>query len=185
MVKGRQLVVAILASSAVACTAGAPAGQDLFATSTGSVQPAPTPPKPTPIPEPCPEDVAGCARHERTYSTVTECTSAGEDLCRRVSIECGQSALFCGSREVECDGYPSCDAGDRQVISCGGTASCYQRSLCGSTITCQEPDANCKALPTCDSGDPEIVDLSQCKLATSDCYSRTTCGVTIWCNNVN
>jgi hypothetical protein len=186
MVKGSLLLTVLLSSLAVACTVGAPAGQDLLAPSTASsTQPKPTP-TPAPTPLPCAEDVVACGPDERTYATVTECTSAGEELCRRVAIECGASAVFCGSSpENECDAYPSCDAGDRQVISCGASATCYQRSLCGSTITCQEPDVNCKALPTCDSGDPEITNLSDCKLATSDCYSRTTCGVTIWCNNTN
>jgi hypothetical protein len=186
MVKGSLLVAVVLSSSAVACSVS-PAGQELFS-SPSSTSPSPTPkptPSPSPVPVPCADDV-GCGPDETTYATVTACTSAGMDRCRRVQSNCtGSVAFYCGSSDVTCDAYPECDAGDLEVASCGSGGDCYSRTACGTTITCQRPYANCKALPTCDAGDPQVLDFDDCKTADSDCYSRTTCGITIWCNNVN
>ena len=185
MVKGSLVLAVVLSSFAVACSVGAPAGQELFSSSSGTT-PTPTPsPNPTPTPSPPCLDARECAAGETLYDTVTECTSAGEDRCRLVTPRCGGSSWYCGQGIANCGAYPSCDDGDAQVISCSSGDDCYTRTVCGTTITCKRPDANCKALPTCDPGDPKVTDLDDCKLASSDCYSRTTCGVTIWCNNVN
>lgn len=190
MVKGSLLLAVLLSSTAVAC-GGTPAGQELW-TSSSATSPRPTPtPDPEPEPEPLPSPPpcwteAGCRAGETAFATITECTSSGADRCRLVTPGCGVAPYYCGEAEVQCDGYPSCDAGDKQVAACSSTGgTCYQRTLCGSTITCQKPRIDCKALPTCDAGDPEVFDFDDCNAASSDCYSRTTCGVTIWCNNVN
>ena len=184
MVKGSLVFALLLSSFAAACSVGAPAGQELFASSSGTT-PTPSPsPSPTPPPvQTCGAD-QGCLAGETLYETVTECTSAGEERCRLVKPSCGPS-FYCGQGAVTCEAYPSCDDGDTHVTSCGSGDDCYTRTVCGTTITCKRPYANCKALPTCDAGDEKVIDFDDCKLATSDCYSRTTCGVTIWCNNTN
>jgi hypothetical protein len=182
MVKGSLRTAVLLSALGMACSVH-PAGQDLFTTSSGT-QPAPTP-KPTepPLPEPCEEDT-GCFEDETVYSNVTSCTNAGNELCRLVKSSCTTSSWYCGSRTAQCDGYPSCNAGDQQVSSCNSFDDCYDRTLCGTTITCKRASGNCGAVPECDAGDPEVLDTDDCKLPTFDCYSRTTCGTTIWCNNV-
>lgn len=186
MVKGSLLAALLFSSFAVACSVGTPAGQDLFATSSGTTPaPAPTPaPTEKPLPPPCASDV-GCFPDETAYSNVTACTDAGHERCRLVQDACSATSFYCGSGGVQCGAVPSCDSDDLEVTSCGSGADCYTRTVCGATIICQRPYDDCKALPKCDAGDPEVFDLDDCKLARSDCYSRTTCGLTIWCNNVN
>lgn len=178
----RTLLVAVVTSvalSSFACSV-TPAGQDLFASASGT-NPTPTP---TPDPDPtCPAIAATCASNETRYANVTACTSAGEDRCRLVEDTCGASSFYCGSSKAQCLAIPTCDGGDKQVTTCPAGATCYQRSACGTTITCAEPEVNCAAVPACDAGDVQVTDVGQCNKVS--CYSRTVCGTTIWCTDLS
>lgn len=181
MVKG-SLFVAVLSSFAFGCTVGAPAGQDLFSTSSAAT-PAPKP-TPEPDPVPCAGAAPACSSSEIAYATITECTSAGSDRCRLVSGSCGSASFYCGSGGAQCLALPTCEAGEIEVTKCGSGATCTVRTLCGTSIVCQEQVSNCEAYPSCDSGDIETKDAAECNQPNVDCYSRTTCGYTITCIDV-
>ena len=180
MVKGI-LLVAVVSSCAFACSVGAPAGQDLWASSSGTT---PTPsPSPTPVPPPCRDDL-GCGEDESAYGTVTECTSSGAQRCRLVSPRCGGSSYYCGTATAECLAYPSCQSDEIEVTKCSSGATCTVRTECGTSIICQRRVSDCDAYPSCDPGDIETTDVSVCKQTNVDCYSRTMCGSTVTCINV-
>lgn len=175
MVKGSLVLAVLLSASALACTVGAPSGQDLFS-------PATPAPSPTSISDP-PCDEAGCAANELAYRTITECTTSSAERCRLVSSSCGGSSYYCGSAPAQCRAIPTCQADEIEVATCSRGASCTVRSMCGTSILCQEI-ASCDAYPSCDPGDLETKDLAECKEANVDCYQRTVCGSTITCMNV-
>ena len=74
-----------------------------------------------------------------------------------------------------------CNPGDREIggpDECPAGASCYQNSICCSTVWCVSEAAQCEAYPVCDPGDRELD--GACPPAYS-CYARSLCGTTITC----
>lgn len=87
---------------------------------------------------------------------------------------------------AQCEAFPACDEGDEQVGGESGCrqddATCYSRSMCGTTIWCTgEVKAQCAAYPSCDEGDKEVESASACLQDDAACYERSMCGATIWC----
>jgi hypothetical protein len=55
--------------------------------------------------------------------------------CYASSLCC--STIWCTGEVTQCNAYPTCDAGDTQLMGeCPPDESCYTRTLCGSTIWC-------------------------------------------------
>jgi hypothetical protein len=95
----------------------------------------------------------------------------------------GSSSGNAGGGGRICTAAPSCDPGDKTVASKSGClqddARCYQRSLCGQTITCTGPTAQCAAYPSCQ---PDWVEVPSCPMnGTTKCVPVTRCGATIYC----
>jgi hypothetical protein len=44
----------------------------------------------------------------------------------------------CAAPAATCNAIPTCDEGDSEVKSCADGESCYERSLCGTTILCRD-----------------------------------------------
>ncbi|MGC4087148.1 MAG: hypothetical protein QM756_04440 [Polyangiaceae bacterium] len=77
-----------------------------------------------------------------------------------------------------CLAAPICDQGDTQVSQCPANSTCYERSICCSTILCARQTAQCDGIPDCDPGDKQIT--GECPPSLG-CYTRTLCGTTINC----
>lgn len=166
---------------------GSPGGRDL-------IGPAPDPTDPTdptdpndPPPTACPAIAPACNPGDTQMSSESECKAARGDYCYSRATTCnGQvtSTIWCTRLTAQCTAMPTCDAGDKQVTQCSDATgvTCYNRSMCGSTILCMHQE-QCKALPTCDAGDQPYGTYSSCQQSGSPCYSRTVCATTIWCAN--
>lgn len=79
-----------------------------------------------------------------------------------------------------CLAYPSCDSGDLEVSECPADTTCYEASICGSTILCAEGLDQCEAYPTCEPGDEEV------EVCPDDatCYEAEACGTVITCQSL-
>jgi hypothetical protein len=115
------------------CTAEA-RNEDLFQAS----EPAPTePPKKDP-PQTCPSIYLACEPGETDYADEAACKRE-QTTCRRLSQPACAGPQWCGKTEVQCTAFPACDPDDEQVPTCPKGASCYARTVCGTTILCQRP----------------------------------------------
>ena len=80
-----------------------------------------------------------------------------------------------------CFALAQCNPGDQQIAgpdACPLDATCYQNSVCCSTVWCASPSPICNAVPVCNSGDKQFG--GPCP-AGYGCYARTACGTTIDC----
>lgn len=176
--------VALASLAILAGCSGKVVGTDL------TRQPDPSDPSdPTNLNNPpkCATVAAACDHGDVSFASDKACGESGAAYCYSRSGACRTEVIWCGHPgTAQCDGYPSCDAGDEQVSGCpnGGPSnviSCYPRSACGTTITCLHR-SGCPALPQCDPGDKQVGDASQCfQNPPLSCYSRDLCGVTITC----
>jgi hypothetical protein len=109
--------------------------------------------------------VAGCFSVEDACGETVWCLPAPcQDGC------CGEEDC-CGSP------YPTCNAGDMQVISCPPDANCYEVPYCnGESLICQV--GTCNGDPICDPGDYNAG--GDCP-PDANCYSVSSCGNTILC----
>jgi hypothetical protein len=83
----------------------------------------------------CCNAIPTCDAGETQVSGPGSCPEGS--TCREVSLCC--DTIWCAAATQQCNAYPSCDDGDEEVSgTCPASASCYTRTLCGSTITCQE-----------------------------------------------
>ncbi|MEZ4460517.1 MAG: hypothetical protein R3E66_12490 [bacterium] len=108
------------------------------------------------------------------YQLVDFCEEDGS-TCYTIGGFCGGSVQYC-ELMVNCLAYPSCPAGTTQVDACPPDMSCFEQTMCGSTILCAE-DINCDAIPVCPDG---TVEVQQCPQDTS-CFEQRVCGTTILC----
>ncbi len=85
---------------------------------------------------------------------------------------CCLAMPVCGDGEVQISGPGACIAG----------ATCYENSMCCSTIWCMKLTATCAALPMCAAGDTQIDGICP---PDGSCYETTMCGTTINCRKAS
>lgn len=184
------IVVSTLGLALLAGCSGTPGGRDLIGPAPDPTDPAdpsdPSDPPPT-VPPACPAIAPACDQGDYQAASEGECKTLRADYCYSRATTCNgavTSTIWCARLPAQCTAVPTCDAGDKQVTQCsdGVGVSCYNRSMCGSTILCMHQE-QCKALPTCDAGDTPYATYATCQQSGKACYSRTTCGTTIWCAN--
>jgi hypothetical protein len=116
------------------CTAST-GNEDLFQAK--SEDPTDPPKKEDPPPS-CPTIYLACNVDETPFASEAAC-SREHTSCRRLGQPACAGPQWCGKTEVQCAAIPTCDADDEQVQTCPKGASCYSRTMCGSTILCQRP----------------------------------------------
>jgi len=80
----------------------------------------------------------------------------------------------------QCAAYPACDGSDQEVSECPADVTCYEASICGSTILCAPGQDQCEAYPACNSGDEEV-DICP---DDGSCYEAEACGSVITCHSL-
>lgn len=100
----------------------------------------------------CCAAAAICNDGDRQIQSPEQCPAGAE--CYSNSICC--STVYCARQRVQCEAIPTCEPGDKQIISyptgadiaqiaCPPAYHCYEKSLCGTTVVCAGP-----LQPVCD-----------------------------------
>lgn len=184
-------LVAVGSLAAIAGCGGRAAGQDLIAPA-DPTDPTPTDPtNPTDPDLPCATIAPACDRGDNQYASDAQCKAAGSDYCYTRSSTCNDrvvSSIICGRPTAQCAAMPVCDEGDRETAGCpkNAGATCYTRTVCGTTIQCVHQEPTCDGLPSCDPGHTQVpAGSALCSAPNYTCYSRTVCGTTITCAKKN
>lgn len=74
-----------------------------------------------------------------------------------------------------CLAMPVCESGDAQVDECPDGATCYENSMCNSTILCEEGGCN-----QCPEGSSKVAEGESCD-ADDNCTTYDGCSPTLTC----